>query len=459
MLKHTSSFVATAAALLTAASLVSGVSACSVPVFRYALERWVPDPYHVFLFTRGPLQHEAKKVAELLDGKSLEKAKVANLVLHVVDLSGEVSEQFKKLWQAEKTDRLPWIVVRYPVWSGIPVPVWAGPPSEQVVRQLVDSPARQEIVKRVAGGDCAVWVFIESGNKKKDAVALKLLQTQLKKLEEELKLPPPDPFAAPPDQPAADVELKVTFSILKLARSDPAEKLFADMLLGTERDLRDYLGKEPIVFPVFGRARALYALVGDGINEENIVETCVFLIGDCSCQIKAMNPGTDLLVAADWDSLLFGQLSTAEPVPDLTGLSEFVPEPSEPDSGKQQSATASDEARQAEPAGDATPREAKAATPAGSEEQSASSNNAEPTGQQLATPAAGPTEPVSVLRAPPVAPARQSAARRSAAPASKGGPSNEAESYDLLAWTLGIATGLILLVVVVGTAIVLSRQS
>ena len=29
--------------------------ACSVPVFRYALERWQADPYEVFVFHRGPL--------------------------------------------------------------------------------------------------------------------------------------------------------------------------------------------------------------------------------------------------------------------------------------------------------------------------------------------------------------------------------------------------------------------
>ena len=30
--------------------------ACSIPVFRYALERWQPSPYDVLIFHRGPLE-------------------------------------------------------------------------------------------------------------------------------------------------------------------------------------------------------------------------------------------------------------------------------------------------------------------------------------------------------------------------------------------------------------------
>jgi len=456
MSKQTRRFVASASATVAVALIAGSALACSVPVFRYALERWAPDAYHVFLFTRGPLKGEAKKVADLLEGKGLKAAKVANVVVHVVDLSGEVSDEFKKLWKAAKTDKLPWMVVRYPVWSGIPVPVWSGPPSEQVARQLVDSPARQEIVKRITGGDCAVWVFLESGDKKKDAAALKLLQATLKKMEKELKLPPPDPFAAPPDQPAAEAELKVAFSIIKLAKGDPAEKLFTEMLLGTEEDLHDYAGKEPMAFPVFGRGRALYALVGEGINEENIVETCVFLVGDCSCQVKAMNPGTDLLVAADWDSLLFGEISTEEPMPALTGLSEFVPEESSEQSSNEGQTVAAEQV-QAEPASSDEQSEAKPAAPAEVKEQPASTSQPQQSGKQPTAQAKSPPPPMPML--PPVPAAMQKAARRTAAPAQHAAAATEGEPYDLLAWTLGIATGVILLIVVAGTVIVLSRKS
>ena len=54
--------------------------------------------------------------------------------------------------------------------------------------------------------------------------------------------------------------LKVAFSLQRVSRVDPGETLLAHCLLGTEDDLEDT--REPMAFPVFGRGRALLALVG-----------------------------------------------------------------------------------------------------------------------------------------------------------------------------------------------------
>ena len=32
--------------------------------------------------------------------------------------------------------------------------------------------------------------------------------------------------------------------------------------------------------------------------------SCMFLLGACSCQVKRMNPGWDLLLNVDWDGAL-----------------------------------------------------------------------------------------------------------------------------------------------------------
>jgi hypothetical protein len=72
------------------------------------------------------------------------------------------------------------------------------------------------------------------------------------------------------------------------------------------------------VFPVFGQGRVLYALVGAGINEMTIAETCGFLVGACSCQVKALNPGTDLLIWADWWAGLEG-LGGPQPLAGVMG--------------------------------------------------------------------------------------------------------------------------------------------
>ncbi len=78
-----------------------------------------------------------------------------------------------------------------------------------------------------------------------------------------------------------------------------------------------------MAFPVFGRGRALYALVGDGIQEKNIREACESMLAWCSCEIKAQSPGTDLLIAADW-SRPFGGRMVKDPELPLTGLSGFL---------------------------------------------------------------------------------------------------------------------------------------
>jgi hypothetical protein len=100
------------------------------------------------------------------------------------------------------------------------------------------------------------------------------------------------------------------------------------LLLGSEADLGEY-SNEPVIFPVFGRGRALYALIGEGINTDNIRETVAFLVGPCGCEIKMMNPGVDLLMAANWDAaaMRFYEefYETYNEVPEVTGVMPEAP--------------------------------------------------------------------------------------------------------------------------------------
>ena len=47
--------------------LASPVWPCSVPVFRYALERWAPSDYELWIFHRGPLTADQQRLAQDLD--------------------------------------------------------------------------------------------------------------------------------------------------------------------------------------------------------------------------------------------------------------------------------------------------------------------------------------------------------------------------------------------------------
>jgi hypothetical protein len=256
--------------------------ACSVPVFRYALERWAADPYQVEVSHQGNLSPQAQALVQRLAGSKLSN-------LRLTQVPAETGE--------------PKLIVRQPMAMSAGPAVWQAELTESSVGQLLDSPIRQEIATRLGQGDSAVWLLLESGDPVKDGAVAELLEKELGKLATELRLPELDAqdvkngLVSLPDE-----GLRLSFPTLRVSREDVAESFLVKMLLATEPDLAEI--REPMVFPVFGRGRVLYALVGQGIRADNLAEAARFLIGSCSCQIKEQNPGVDLLLTADWQTLL-----------------------------------------------------------------------------------------------------------------------------------------------------------
>ena len=267
--------------------------ACNIPVFRFAVDRWPSDPYRLTVFHRGPLAAEHRDTLKALEKHADREVPV--VVLELVDLVKK-PDGAKGLPVPPAGSELPWMVVQYPAPTRIDVPVWSGPLQSDVPAALLDSPARRELARRIRGGDSAVWVLLTSDDSAKTDAAEKLLRAEVQKLEKELKLPVLT--AAPEDQLPDDRPLKLAFSVLRVARKDPAEAMLVRMLLNTEDDLPGR--SDPMVFPVFGRGRAMPALVGAGITPENIREAAAFLAGPCTCEVKLDNPGVDLLMTADW---------------------------------------------------------------------------------------------------------------------------------------------------------------
>jgi hypothetical protein len=293
------------------------VRACNIPVFRYALENWPGDPYEAFVFHRGPLSGDDRAAVAPLE-------KAAGVTLRVVDLDRETDESVRDVFEDQPAATLPWLVLRYPAGTRVRENAWSGPLQADTVRALLSSPARREVADRILSGDSAVWLLLEGGSKEQDDAAEALLRAQLHTLEETLKLPPRTP--APEDQPAheAELPLRLAFSVLRVARTDPAERLLVPLLLHTEPDLAER--HEPMVFPVFGRGRVLYSLVGPGINEGTLHDTALFLTGACSCQVKRENPGVDLLLTADWSGRLEGR-PAGKSVPPAPAVTATAPEP------------------------------------------------------------------------------------------------------------------------------------
>ncbi len=306
----------------------SSAYACSTPVFRYAMERWPADYYEGVLIHKGPIADDDQASMLLQD----EKAEFLNLRLSKIDLelspadpnNPEPAERIKSQLGIEVPETLPALVLWYPWNKGRAAPFWTGQFTPATVKALIQSPKRQELAQRLTDGQTAVWIFIESGNADKDKAALKLLNQQLETATKELEEMAPE-LAEELEMPGLSYE----FSILPVSRSDPRERMFLEMLLRSEPDLDEYTD-EPIVFPTFGRGRALFALVGKGINAENLQEAIAFITGPCGCEVKMLNPGVDLLMAENWDAsvMQFYQEfyeTTEEPLPELTSV--FPEEP------------------------------------------------------------------------------------------------------------------------------------
>ena len=301
--------------LLCLSLTLASASACSVPVFRYALEHWAADPFQITIFHRGKLADDQRA---LLPADSLANAKV-----RLVDLESETADDLLALWQGQKTTTLPWIVVRFPQATGITEPVLAGTLADLAPR-LFDSPARKEIIDRLATGESAVWVLLESGDRAKDDAAAALIEQRLDYLMSVMTLPKLDQQDIVNGLISiSEEDLRLQFSLLRVSRQDQAERAFTLMLLSSERGLAAL--NEPMVFPIFGRGRALHALVGAGIRHETIEQAAAFLVGKCSCQVKEQNPGVDLLLSADWTTLIKTAPDLARKLPALAQFQDSQP--------------------------------------------------------------------------------------------------------------------------------------
>lgn len=301
------------------AAFAADASACSVPVFRYALERWPADPYGVLVLHRGELTAEQKNLLDRLSPDTRKETDVVNLVSNPSDLDSEINPKVLEIWEDLHTDQLPHMVLYYPRQSGINDIVWSGALNKENVDRLIDSPARREIARRLLKQDSAVFALIETGDKERDDAVAKLIDKRLEELEKELKLPEiqaqdvADGLISIPES-----QLSISFSSIRISREDANEEVFRQQLLGMESDLSEL--REPIVFPVFGRGRALYALAGQGINSDNLSDAAAFLIGPCSCQVKDQNPGVDILMAVDWDRLVQTEIDVEQELPPLSGF-------------------------------------------------------------------------------------------------------------------------------------------
>ncbi|MHC4711911.1 MAG: hypothetical protein ACYTAN_01395 [Planctomycetota bacterium] len=310
-------------ALIFMASLEA--PACDVPVFEYSMAFWQADAYEAVVFLDGEPTAEVRALLDEIRGKGVDGGGAANLRVVTVDVDKTPHAPLGPAWEKAGCE-LPWMKLLSPPVSGtlmegatrgtpirgtVPLQtIWEGPFTGANIAAVLDSPCRREIAGRLEAGEAAVWVLIESGDKQKDDAAAATLAAGITAAEEDLRFV----RGAEPSE-----KIRPSYSMLRGSRDDPAEEVLVEIFLKSETDLAEH--NEPMAFVIFGRGRVLYALVGAGIAGDNIREACEAVISECTCEVKAENPGTDVLMTANWQEAaqklrkLFGEYGV------LTGLS------------------------------------------------------------------------------------------------------------------------------------------
>ncbi|VGO21860.1 hypothetical protein [Pontiella sulfatireligans] len=290
-------------------------SACTVPVFRYALERWPVSPYIALVIADDPLTTDEQRAIDQLEKTS--DGTVGSLNLMVRQWTS------KQLAESSLAGKVPKSVAHgarlhlfFPRALDVWTPFWSGALSGDSVQKIIGSPARKQLIQKILSGDSGVFMLLESGNKEKDAAAAKALDISLAKKARELALPSglsfpdgevigdgPSSFD-PSDRLESPIPLNVAFSTMRLSHEDVDEILVAQLLNLPENE--NVSIDEPMVFAVYGRGRAVSPLVGvEEISSDLIGYITAFLTGSCSCQVKSMNPGADLLLDQDWERSVF----------------------------------------------------------------------------------------------------------------------------------------------------------
>lgn len=299
--------------------LASVACACNIPVFRYALERWRPDPCDIVVFFEGELTPTQQSLVDALNpaletSASGTNAQAANVKIVQSNLKAP-DAPLASLWQSisgDDRDSLPYVVVRTKLGPGQVINGWHGPLQSIADNRLLQSPARRELGQRLLAGHSVVWILVTSKDSEKTAKARQMLTENLEPLSNKIELP--DGIGLPGSELHSEVPLLLKFSMIEIKHDDPKEEFLTKLFTGFQSEA--VADGEPLIVPVFGRGRALEVIPASEMTSRLMEDLTGFLSGACSCQVKEQNPGFDLLLSVDWDTELYGE--DAPPPPERT---------------------------------------------------------------------------------------------------------------------------------------------
>ena len=302
---------------------VRSVIACKLPVFRYALERWGVDQYRLVALVSDPSQASVREALETLEER---RASQWNAKIEIVNLN-EMSEDQWWLFEGLDDGAKDQLQVYFPTGKGEDRLGWSGELNTDSVKQWTSSPIRDSLVMDLANGVSAVWLLVEGDDPAVNDQLEKDLRETLERANRDIKIPEgviaPDeaaqyfqenPGASMDDVLRCAVPLKVEFQMRRLSQKDKREAATIAIL----RSLGVNEGEAWLV-PVFGRGRMLDAIPAEPYPSDVILKACQYMVGECSCTVKAQNPGVDLLLNVDWqqklgvEEIVFGSGSTLAP--------------------------------------------------------------------------------------------------------------------------------------------------
>ena len=265
--------------LVAGGCVLGAVEACTVPVFRYALDHWPPDAFRLEAPKEWMESDQASALKKLLSETQTE--------IEFVPTEKEGAVARLILSDQEKTV----------LWSGA---------LDEKAPELFTSPARLQIANHLLAGESMVWVMVSSGDEEKDKAFEERFKARLEYLASVATIPIQDP-TDPENNLGPGPELRVGLSFLKVSRDDAKEQMFIRALAGPDKELAE--SGKGFGAVVFGRGRILGVWPTEDLDDEGIDEVSLYLLQACSCTVKNLNPGWDLLFAFDWDAgLLAAQM-------------------------------------------------------------------------------------------------------------------------------------------------------